>query len=430
MREAYRRDAEGNYVYAIVVWADVKKSAKSSIAAAVALERASDSHFGTLKIIGNDIKQADSRSAFYARRAVQLNPRLAEKVRLVQYKLIFDNYSIIEAIPIDPTGEAGGNDDLIIYTEAWGLKDKKDLQMYAEMAISPTKYGQSQIWVESYAGYEGESPILENLYESGVKNGHIIDLGIPGLEVYANEQSKQLTLWNTQPRLPWQTPEYYAMEAGRLTPSEFSRIHRNQWAKSLSKFVPDEWWEGCKRESPPLRFTNQPMVLALDAAEKDDNFGMVLVSADDDVICPRYIRKWGPGSGGVIEYGNPLDPEDTNYPEGELRRLHREYNIVEYTYDRYQLHDMATRLKRSEGMNFVIFAQGDDRLVADKRFYDLIKEKRFINTGDQDMTEHVQNANKKEENGRIRIVKRVQTAKIDLAVCGSMAADRAVRLGI
>lgn len=429
LREAYRRDDDGNYIYSIIVWSDLKKSAKSSIAAAVALERMSNSHFGSVKIIGNDVKQADSRTAEYARRAVQLNPRLHARVSIVRYKFKFDNNSTIEAIPIDPSGEAGGNDDLIVYTEAWGLKDKKDLQMWAEQRISPTKFGKGQIWVESYAGYSGESPVLERLYETGVTHGEQIDLGIDGLEVYRND--RQLTLWNTQPRLPWQTPDYYAAEAKDLTDAEFNRIHRNTWAAPQSKFVPDTWWAACKRDSLPVMKRNEPMVLALDAAESDDCFAIVMGSKHDQEIATRYARKWQPVKGQKIIYVNEDNPDDTDYPEGEIRRLAREYNIVELAYDKFQLHDMANRLRRKIGINCYSFKQGDDRAVADKQLYDLIKERRIIHSGESDLAEHINNAHQKAEGNKLRIVKGTSHAKkIDLAVCTSMMAHRCFKLNL
>src|SRR5262245_4487129 len=40
LREALSRDESGNYKYSIIVWSDIKKSGKSSIAAAVNLARA------------------------------------------------------------------------------------------------------------------------------------------------------------------------------------------------------------------------------------------------------------------------------------------------------------------------------------------------------------------------------------------------------
>lgn len=427
LREAYRRDEHGQYVYNTILWSDIKKSAKSCLCAAVALERMTAQSYASTKIIGNDIKQADSRTAFYARRAVQLNPRLQQMIGVKQYRMEFGNHSVIEAIPIDPTGEAGGNDDLIIYTEAWGLKDKKDLQMWEEMRLSPTKFGNSQIWVESYAGYEGESPVLWNLYEHGVLNGERIDLGIEGLEVYRN--GSQLSLWNTSPRLAWQTSEYYASEAATLTDSAFNRVHRNQWASSADKFIPDEWWTACQAELPPLRQA-QSVIIAVDANESDDCFGVLMLSRQGDTVHVRSARKWQPKKGQKQIYVNEDNPDDTTYPEGEIRRLVREYNCVEIAYDKFQLHDMMNRLRHKIGVNCRSFKQGDERAIADKQLYDLAKERRILHDGNADLTAHISNANKKPEGDRIRIVKRQQSMKIDLAVCASMAAHRALKLNL
>lgn len=428
LREAYRKDDQGNYVYNVVLWSDIKKSAKSTICAAVALERMSAIEWGSCKIIGNDIKQADSRTAYYARRAVQLNPRLQNQISIKQYKIELNNHSLIEAIPIDPTGEAGGNDDLIIWTEAWGLKDKKDIQMWEEMRLSPTKFGNSQIWIESYAGYEGDSPVLYNLYEYGVTNGERIDLGIEGLEVYRH--GSQLTLWNTSPRLAWQTPEYYASESSSMTESAFLRVHRNQWQASLQKFVPDEWWDACECELPPLR-NNQPVIVIADAGVSNDCFGLLMISRHDQSVAVRYSRKWQPRKGHKLEYVNLEDPDDVSYPEGEIRRLNREYNVVEFTYDPYQLHDMANRIRREVGINAVAFNQGTDRALADKQLYDSIRERRIMYSQEQDLSEHVKNANQKSESDKtLRLVKRSDALKIDLAVCLSMGAYRAMKLNI
>lgn len=115
LREAHRRDAAGRFVYNLVLWSDIKKSAKSSIAAAVALDRAYQVEWGSIKIIANDLKQADSRVAFYLRRAIALNPALSTSIKQVRYKTTLPNNAVIEAIPIDPAGEAGGNDDLLVF---------------------------------------------------------------------------------------------------------------------------------------------------------------------------------------------------------------------------------------------------------------------------------------------------------------------------
>jgi phage terminase large subunit-like protein len=233
LRESQRKDENGKFIYSIVVWSDIKKSAKSTIAAAMALYIAHLRQWGSVKVIANDLKQADSRVAYYLRRAIELNPRMVDTVKQVRYKTtIQGNSSTIEAIPIDPGGEAGGNDDLLIFSEMWAAKHKAIQTMWTEMTLSPTKFGYSQRWIETYAGHQGESPILEQLYRQGIKEGRKLDLSytdksgqhhdLSDLEVYAN--GPLLCLWNTKPRCPWQTSDYYASEAAVLTPNEFNRI--------------------------------------------------------------------------------------------------------------------------------------------------------------------------------------------------------------
>lgn len=458
LREAHRRDETGRFVYNVVVWSDIKKSAKSSIAAAVALDRAYRVEWGSVKLIANDLKQADSRVAFYLRRAIALNVAMAATVKQVRYKTTLPNQATIEAIPIDPAGEAGGNDDLIVFSELWGATTDKALQMWAESTLSPTKFGYSQRWIETYAGYVGESVLLEQLYEANVKPEYRIDLSyteaptdgtqatddtghyhdLSDLEVYAH--AGQLCLWNTIPRLEWQTPEYYAAEEGVQLPNEFLRIHRNQWVSSVSKFVPDEWWMACWEMLPPLD-SRESMILAVDAGVSDDNFALVGVTRRNGRTYIRYTKRWEPPAGGKIDYlGTPEFPG----PEREIVRLCFKYNVTEVRYDPYQLHDMMTRLGKGvkvnkngnmirEGewsfktvkINTVEFSQGAPRLEADKQFYDKIRDGRVVHGGDDDLARHIQNANAKTEDGRLRIVKRSQALKIDLAVAASTAAYEA-----
>jgi phage terminase large subunit-like protein len=422
LREAYRLDAQGHFVYSVVVWSDIKKSAKSSIAAATVLERARRLTWGSLKVVANDLKQADSRVAFYARRAIELNPRLTSRVRVKPsgYHMEFDNRTRIEAVPVDPKGEAGGNDDLIVFSELWAANQTAAQRMWTEMTLSPTKYGQSQRWVETYAGFSGESPLLEQLYQTGVTEGQQLDLGIPGLEVYANDTARMLVLWNTQPRLPWQLAEYYAQEAAVLTPNEFARVHRNQWVTSENVFVPGEWWDACQGELPAFTPTT-PVVVGMDAGVTNDCFALVGVSRVGDQVYVRFARIWKPPKGGAIDFSEP---------ERALRTLKTQYNIVQVPYDPYQLHDLATRLRRDGVAWFREFSQGQDRLIADKNLYDAIRDRRITHDGSPELTDHIRHANAKTEGDKLRIVKRAEHLKVDAAVALSMAHSEVRRLNI
>lgn len=436
LKEAHRKDADGKFIYDLILWSDIKKSAKSSIAAAVVLYRALHTDYGSFKIVANDLKQADSRVFNYMRTAIGLNPKLQNRCRLKNFKIMIDNRSTIEAIPVDPRGEAGGNDDLIEFTELHAASSKASVRMWSEMTVPPTKHGYAQRWIDTYAGHTGESPILEQLYENGVEKGTILDLGVPGLEIYSSDS--MLVLWNTVPRLSWQTPAYYASEKKTLTPEEYDRIHRNQWVSSTEIFVSEAWWNACAG-TPPKLDKFREIVVALDGSVDDDCFGIVacargsikLFDSMVDVVYPVYIHAWEPANGHKLSYSNIEDPEDMDYPEGVLRWLIRENNVLVVKYDPYQLHDMAQRFTDDGSANMEVFGQGVDRLIADKQLYDMIKGRRIVYDtsmqGIDTLSQHIKNANRHTEGeSKLRIVKRSPTKKIDLAVTLSMTVSAAL----
>ena len=424
IHEAMKKDDDGLMLYTMIVWSDIKKSIKSCVAAAMGLWVAFTRPWASVKVIANDLKQADSRVFFYMRRAIELNPEIAMLASVKMYNiLILKQHSRIEAIPIDPKGEAGGNDSMVIYSEAWGFKGDAAERMWTESTLSSTQYGKSFRWVETYAGFSGESAILENLYLSGVKDGHPVDWSNeydPPVGAYVNEATGQFTLWNTTPRLPWQSAQYYAQEAAVLTPMEFDRVHRNQWASSENAFVPMEWWHACQSSDIKELAHDQPIIVSVDAAVTNDLFAITAVSgrdSDDGDVDVRYTRVWRPPRGGRIDYAEP---------EAELRRLCKEYNVIEVCYDMYQLADMAGRFRSEMIARMYSFSQSNMRLIADKRLYDMIRDRKVHHRGEPELAEHIENSNAKSDgHNKMRIIKRSQVLKIDLAVCLSMAVHRA-----
>lgn len=416
LREALSRNADGTFKYSIILWSDIKKSIKSTIAAAVALWHAFQKSWGQIVIVANDLKQADSRIAYYLRRAVELNPAMRHLVKVRNYKTELPNRTTVEAVPIDPTGEAGGNADAVFYSELWGAHSDAQQRMWTETTLSPTKYGHSFRWVETYAGFNGESPLLEQLYLKGVKEGAKIWDDLP-----AYRNGSMFCLWNEEPRLPWQTPEYYAQEAAVLPDQEFLRVHRNQWASSESKFVPDAWWEACKAELPALK-PQQACVMALDAAISDDSFGVVIVSGEGDTIHVRYAHAWIPLKGKILDYDEI---------EASIRALLKQFNIIECAYDPFMMHRMAQNLSGAVWMR--PFSQNSERLMSDKQLYDLIRDKKIQHDGNSLLKEHIANANAKiigDKREKLFLVKRSEHLKIDVAVSLSMAIGEALRLHI
>lgn len=369
----------------------------------------------SVKLVANDLKQADSRVGYYLRESVLIGQKHGKRQGITVtpsgYRVQYPNGAKVECIPIDPSGEAGGNDDMIVFSELHGWKSKAQIRMWSEMTLSPNKYGRSQRWIDTYAGFKGESPILEPLYETGVTNGAKV---WPDLEVYTNDAARMLTVWVTKPMFSWQTPEYYASEEALLPPSEFNRMHRNQWADASQPFVPVEWWIACRTDDYTLS-KNEGVIMGVDAATTSDCTAVVLVSRRGNDVYVHYSKKWIPPRGGTLDFREP---------ENEIRRLLREYNVLEIAYDAYQLHDMMQRLRNEEYAAARAFPQASDRLIADKRLYDLIREKRIHHMGDLDLREHIINASCEAEKDRMRIIKRAAEQKIDLVVAMSMASHR------
>jgi hypothetical protein len=211
-------------------------------------------------------------------------------------------------------------------------------------------------------------------------------------------------------------------------PNEYLRVHKNEWVTSTESFCPMEWWSSCKADALPPQDKYREIVLALDAAVSGDCFGIVGMRRIADKVVPVYVRKWTPPQGGKLEYSDVTNPDNAEYPEGEIRRLCREWNVVAIGYDPYQLHHLCTSLENENVAYFRPFNQGADRLKADKQFRDVIRDRRILHDGSPDLTEHIANANAKTEGDKLRIVKRSESLKIDLAVCASMATDLAYEL--
>ena len=63
LREAIKRDDDGKFLYDTVIWSWMKKSAKTTIIAAVVDYFCSNKPRSRWRLVANDLKQADSRGS-------------------------------------------------------------------------------------------------------------------------------------------------------------------------------------------------------------------------------------------------------------------------------------------------------------------------------------------------------------------------------
>lgn len=200
------------------------------------------------------------------------------------------------------------------------------------------------------------------------------------------------------------------------------------------RFLPSTTlWDLCKADLPAMD-PKQPMVLGVDAAVGRvsgiaDLFGLVGVTRHPDPkhrssqLFVRYTNTWKAPRGGKIDFDEPRK---------EIRRLCQEFSVVQVCYDPTQLHDMMQALNKENLSWFFEFSQGKRRLEADRQLLDLILERRIWHNGDPDLRDHILNADRKldSDGRRLRIVKREDALKIDLAVCLSMASHECLRLNL
>lgn len=226
--------------------------------------------------------------------------------------------------------------------------------------------------------------------------------------------------------------EYVNSIRDTLTESEARQYLEAEWedVSDIDKFIQLIWWDACNEPIPPLT-RSETLVIALDAAKGGESstladcFAMVGVTrhpARSQDVMVRYCGIWQPQPGQLLDFG-PI--------KEELKRLCREYSVIEVCYDPYQLHDMAMTMKREGVALFKEFSQNKDRLVADKQLQQLIAGRRIAHDGNPLLRQHIDNAYvKKYGDEGIRIVKRTASLKVDASVALSMASQRSLYYNI
>lgn len=347
-------------------------------------------------------------TVMYERLPERLRATLPAFVKANTEEIAWANGSRFTSMPATPS--AGRT-----FTASLAIMDEAAFMLYADKlytALKPTVDGGGALIVLSTANGRG------NLF------GTLVERARTG----AGRFAFRFLPWHARPGrdAAW----YAATEAEAID----SSLMRQEYpatpdeafeATEINAFLPTiALWDACQEDLPPID-AHTPCVLALDAGESNDVFASVLISAhptDLQRIAVRYARPYVP---------TPGVPLDFDAIEADIRALCRRYAVQELTYDPMLLGQMIRRLTSGpDAIRVAVmpFPQGAARLEADKGLYDLIAQRRVAHDGNPELRAHVANANKKvdPEGRKLRIVKRVYDKKIDLAVCMSMGAARAL----
>jgi phage terminase large subunit-like protein len=428
-----QRRADGRFRWKTLLYSTIKKSGKTTIAAVYqrwAAEKWGD--YGEIYHLGNKQAQAKERAFKITRRSVELAPIHEQAEWELQTTRLthLPTHSYIDALPVNASGEAGGNQRLTTWTEFHGYTYEENNRMWSELQPVPTQF-LSQRFVESYAGYKGESVLLESIWNLA-KAGEKLSDEFP---IWGNETAALCAYIDTGEaarRMPWQQGqigrEYYAEQEAIELPHEYQRIHLNEWVGSQNKLIPLELWDRLKVEPiDPLShlYRGGFMIAAADASVSGDSTGLAVGMYFQGIVYVIEAWEWIPPKGGKLDYDETIKLELRSALERYAGRL------VRVVYDEYQLHDCMTSLSTEyEGVEFEAFDQGARRVESDTMLVSRIRQEKLRHSGQSNLRSHIDNADgKASSDKKLRIVKRENTLKIDLTVALSMLTDAAFREG-
>jgi phage terminase large subunit-like protein len=416
LKHAFMLDENGRLLYPEQVYACPKKSGKTTFAAIHGLTviLLFGSSYPEAVCVANDYEQALGRVFTMMRRIVECSPLLREIAKITADKIVFAevNGSVI-AIPSDFAGAAGGNQNIAIFDELWGTVSERARRLFDEMVPPPTRKIALRLTV-TYAGFEGESVLLEELYRRGLQQPSV------GPDLHAGEGL--LLFWSHEPIAPWQTESWLSDMRRSLRPNQYLRMIENRFVTTESSFIDMDWWDACVDPNNGRAVSNRGLAIwvGVDASVKRDSTGIVATTWDYKAQKVRLVQHkvFQPSP------DEPLDFEDTI--EATLLDLRSRFRVVKVLYDPYQMAATAQRLQRL-GVPLEEFPQTVPNLTAaSQNLYELIQGGNLAVYPDAAMRLAVSRAVAVETPRGWRIAKEKQSHKIDVVVALAMAAHACV----
>jgi Phage Terminase len=417
---AFNTDADGRMLYPELVYGAPKKSGKTAFGALFMLTMVIlyGGRFAEGYAAANDQEQAQGRVFQAARRIVESSPLLVERAEITKDKITFSAYSgaSITAIANDYAGAAGSNPSITVFDEAWAYTSERSRRLFDESVPPPTRKMACRLTV-TYAGFEGESTLLEELYKWGLQQREVG----PGL--HAGDGI--LMSWQHGPVAPWQTESWLEQMRRQLRANQFLRMIENRFVTSESSFVDLDAWDACidQQMTPIVHDPELPIWIGVDASVKHDSTAIVAVTWDQAAQKVRLVshRVFQPSP------DEPLDFEATI--EATILDLASRFKIRKAIFDPYQMQPVAQRLRR-ENIPIEEFPQSVGNLTAiGQNLFDLINGRNLVAYPDAGMRLAISRAVAIETSRGWRISKEKASHKIDVVVALAMACHAAVAKG-
>ena len=239
LSNAFDLTPDDRALYPELVFGAPKKSGKTALAAMCLLYvvRVLGGRFAEGYVLSNSREQAANRVFQAAARIAQASPFFGDDAKITQEKIVFASTgATLQAISADYSTAAGANPTLSCFDELWAYTTELDTRLWDEMVVPPTKPKGWRL-TTTYAGFEGESVVLESLYKRGLQGEQIAP------DLYA--QPGLLMYWTHGFTAPWQTEAWREQMRGQLRPNAYLRLVENRWVSSETTFIDMESWDAC-----------------------------------------------------------------------------------------------------------------------------------------------------------------------------------------
>jgi hypothetical protein len=177
LREALALTPDGRLRHSELVFSAPKKSGKTALAAMIVLYViiVLGGPYAEAYCLANDEEQAQGRVFQAITRIIEASPLLrGSMLNITASKIQFTaTGAVIQAIASDFASAAGSNPTISVFDELWAYTSERSMRLWDEMVPVPTRKISCRLTV-TYAGFVGESLLLEDLYKRGVLGGEQI----------------------------------------------------------------------------------------------------------------------------------------------------------------------------------------------------------------------------------------------------------------
>jgi phage terminase large subunit-like protein len=415
LAHAFATDGDGRLLYPELVFGAPKKSGKTGFAALYVLTMVLlfGGAFGEGYAIANDLEQAQSRVFLAIRRIVDASPLLRREAKITESRITFPAFNAtIMALASDYSSAAGANPTISCFDELWGYTSERSRRLWDEMVISPARKISARLTV-TYAGFEGESVLLEDLYRRGMTQPEIA----PNLHA----GNGLLMFWSHEPIAPWQDAHWLREMRRSLRPNQYLRMIENRFVTSESSFIDLAAWDRCVRPELGAVPSNPslPVWVGVDASVRHDSSAIVAVTYKDDVVRLVFHRIFTPSPNDPINFADSI--------EATLLDLQKRFSVRKVLFDPYQMVATAQRLAKA-GVKVEEFPQTAPNLTAaSQQLFELIQGHSLVCYPSEAMRLAASRCIALESSRGWRITKEKQSHKIDVIVALAMAAFAAVQ---